>query len=172
MNPFVEGFVITATGDEGIHTGRPRFKVVCERCSEVVHANTTGPVSWADGHKCKPAALADHRDNCPRCHRPLQVTEPLFKGPTGALICRACADALSSAASAAPHAPYADLRTSQIMTIAARYLRAFGSVALGDALAARAAELNREGSAASGLDSIDGRAYREGLLRRIGEVQS
>ena len=33
----------TPTGDKGIHTGRPRYRVTCTACKMVLHENTTGP---------------------------------------------------------------------------------------------------------------------------------
>lgn len=38
------------TGDEGFHTGRLRFKVVCLTCRRVAHDNTTGPDIMARAH--------------------------------------------------------------------------------------------------------------------------
>lgn len=43
-------FRVTATGDEGIHTGRPRYFVKCISCSETIHRNTTGPEFNIEGH--------------------------------------------------------------------------------------------------------------------------
>lgn len=38
-------FVVTPTGESGIHTDRPRYRVQCTTCGEVVHEGTTG-VEW------------------------------------------------------------------------------------------------------------------------------
>ncbi len=43
-------FLLFNTGDEGIHTGRPRFFVACVSCYEVLHHNTTGPEIRVDDH--------------------------------------------------------------------------------------------------------------------------
>lgn len=43
-------FRVTATGDEGIHTCRPRYFVKCISCSIVMHRNTTGPDSHIAHH--------------------------------------------------------------------------------------------------------------------------
>jgi hypothetical protein len=43
----VEGhsFVVSPTGEVGVHTQHPRYRVDCETCSECVHEATTG-VAW------------------------------------------------------------------------------------------------------------------------------
>ena len=48
--PVVTGFDIVPTGEEGIHTGKPRFRVTCQSCGGVAHENTTNPQWWADIH--------------------------------------------------------------------------------------------------------------------------
>lgn len=52
----VPGYVIDATGDEGIHSGRARYRVTCQACGEIVHPNTTGPRQMAEMHspRCVP----------------------------------------------------------------------------------------------------------------------
>lgn len=47
-----DSVIAVATGDEGIHTCRPRYRVVCTKCSTVLHPNTTGPASWHRRHVC------------------------------------------------------------------------------------------------------------------------
>lgn len=36
-------FTVKKTGDIGMNSGRPRYRVVCETCNELLHENTTGP---------------------------------------------------------------------------------------------------------------------------------
>lgn len=43
-------FAVEPSGGTGIHTGRDRFRVVCSTCTEVLHANTTGPGSRIRSH--------------------------------------------------------------------------------------------------------------------------
>ncbi len=45
------------------------------------------------GFRAQPVRLADHGDHCSRCHRALNVTEPVFCGPAGGVYCAACHDA-------------------------------------------------------------------------------
>ena len=40
----------TPTGDVGSDSGRPRFKVECLTCNEVLHENTTGPSVRIESH--------------------------------------------------------------------------------------------------------------------------
>lgn len=42
--------VAEPTGEEGIHTGRPRYRVECRTCGAVVHDGTTGPAWMAREH--------------------------------------------------------------------------------------------------------------------------
>ena len=44
--PVEEGghtFVLLDTGEDGLHSGRPRYRVTCKTCDVVVHEGTTGP---------------------------------------------------------------------------------------------------------------------------------
>lgn len=43
-------FASTPTGDVGIDSGRPRFKVECLTCNECLHENTTGPSLRIESH--------------------------------------------------------------------------------------------------------------------------
>lgn len=49
----VAGFTVTPTGETGFHTGRPRYRVVCDACCEEVHESTTVPESQARYHRCR-----------------------------------------------------------------------------------------------------------------------
>lgn len=51
--PHVPGFTVTPTGDVAFHTGRPRYRVVCDACGEEVHEGTTGPEVMAAYHTCE-----------------------------------------------------------------------------------------------------------------------
>lgn len=48
--PDIALFRFTPTGQDGIHSGRPRVKVECLTCNEVVHRGTTGPDAWSKAH--------------------------------------------------------------------------------------------------------------------------
>lgn len=48
----VPGFTVTSIGDVAFHTGRPRYRVVCDACGEEVHPGTTGPKEMARHHSC------------------------------------------------------------------------------------------------------------------------
>jgi hypothetical protein len=43
-------FASTPTGDFGIDSGRPRFKVECLTCKACLHENTTGPSARIESH--------------------------------------------------------------------------------------------------------------------------
>lgn len=47
---------ITPTQEEGIHSGRPRYRVICHTCQLILHRGTTGPNVWVrqhmDGESC------------------------------------------------------------------------------------------------------------------------
>lgn len=43
-------FASTPTGDVGFDSGRPRFKVECLTCKEILHENTTGPSARIESH--------------------------------------------------------------------------------------------------------------------------
>ena len=49
--PTKHAYSICRTGDEGIHTGRPRWWVACVTCGEVLHENTTGPMENVEMHE-------------------------------------------------------------------------------------------------------------------------
>lgn len=34
----------------GLHTGRRRYRTICDSCGEVLHLSTTGPESYIEGH--------------------------------------------------------------------------------------------------------------------------
>lgn len=46
-----ERYEVTYSGDEGFHTMRDKFKVVCKECGVVVHHSTTHPPSWIEIHE-------------------------------------------------------------------------------------------------------------------------
>lgn len=43
-------FVVTPTGESGIHTGRPRYRVRCETCDVLVHTGTTSVEANVEHH--------------------------------------------------------------------------------------------------------------------------
>lgn len=59
LSASIEGFTVTPTGGAGIHSGRPRFRVVCNACGVEVHKETTGPEQMARAHEreCSHGAL-------------------------------------------------------------------------------------------------------------------
>lgn len=52
-----------ATGETGFNSGRPRYRVTCNKCGAVVHENTTGPAAVYQNHQCEPTT------GCPQCNR-------------------------------------------------------------------------------------------------------
>jgi len=135
-----------------------------------------------------PVELADAGNNCHRCHRPLAVNEPLYRGERGSVICAGCKDALSPDAWMSAHAHAANVTafivelshmpTSEVLRFAAANLRVLAPLELRDRASAIAAELtaraylmNEVAKSAPEADAIDGRAYRVELLRKIGEVR-
>lgn len=42
--------LVMLTNEEGIHSGRPRYLVVCVTCEVLLHEATTGPVERMDHH--------------------------------------------------------------------------------------------------------------------------
>lgn len=43
-------FLVSATGDDGVHTSRNRYRVECLTCGLMLHPNTTGPSSRVKSH--------------------------------------------------------------------------------------------------------------------------
>ena len=50
----VHDYNITPTGDSGMNSGRPRYRVVCTTCNEVLHENTTSPEAQQQRHEEAP----------------------------------------------------------------------------------------------------------------------
>lgn len=48
-------FVITATRESGIHSGRTRYRVYCLTCDKRIHPATTGPYELAGYHADDPS---------------------------------------------------------------------------------------------------------------------
>lgn len=42
--------LVMLTNEEGIHSGRPRFLVVCVTCEVLLHEATTGPIERMNVH--------------------------------------------------------------------------------------------------------------------------
>lgn len=48
--PETHAFRVTPTNDEGIHTGRRRYKVECISCNKLLHEATTGALERIEQH--------------------------------------------------------------------------------------------------------------------------
>ena len=59
-------YLIMGTADEGCHSGRMRYLVVCGACNEMLHQGTTGPserIKWHGTDCTKPANPAAERED-------------------------------------------------------------------------------------------------------------
>jgi hypothetical protein len=158
---------------------------LCHQCEHAIERALPVSTVLVHGPNCAndrpaPVNLADAGDHCSRCHRPLNVNEPLYRGPSGSVICAACNDAAPDRAASAANArafkvEIGGLRTSTLLRQVANDLRAG---AMPGALRDRANIL---------ADELDSRAERIALelnaamlptpevqaaFRRIGEVRS
>jgi hypothetical protein len=142
----------------------------------------TDPSHWA--RNCpRPVDLAvGNSDACARCARPLNVNEPVFCGPRGAIICAGCNDATAATAVASiTVTPPADLRTSELMRRCATLLLELslpGSLktlirAYANELHGRAFEVEKAGDAAAErCNSMHRMGCTCDLLSTIGEARS
>jgi hypothetical protein len=73
-------YLVTPTGESGINTGRPRYRVECLSCGELLHEATTGAVENMEAHEWR--ALFDAS---PVLSRVVGVLDGLMQGRWGAV---------------------------------------------------------------------------------------